>query len=300
MAEARTAPAGTPLRFDDAFLKKLEYLHVVSNRAFAGHNRADRLTPTRGRGLEFADHRPYAAGRRLPAHRLEGLQAPEPPAAAAVRRGAGSADLPDAGRQPIDGRTDEVRPGTAARGGALLHRPGTSRQGHDPAVRRRARARDASGPRQGAHLPRLRGARAPDAGRPYRSGRLLPGLRVALPPDRARGRHLRLPRPARTRARSQDSADDRPRRVRRTRHLRTGSRPGAPRRRQPRGRRERRGAERGDHARAARAYKQAWQAHADRLAAFCGRYAIGYVRADAERPFEEVVLTAFRQGRFLA
>ena len=33
---------------------------------------------------------------------------------------------------------------------------------------------------------------------------------------------------------------------------------------------------------------------------FCGRYDIGYVRADAERPFEEIVLKAFRQGRFLA
>src|SRR6188472_280355 len=50
------------LRFDDQFLKKLEYLHVVSKRAFAGHNRADRLTQHRGRGLEFADHRPYTAG----------------------------------------------------------------------------------------------------------------------------------------------------------------------------------------------------------------------------------------------
>jgi hypothetical protein len=26
---------------------------------------------------------------------------------------------------------------------------------------------------------------------------------------------------------------------------------------------------------------------------------MGYVRADAERPFEEIVLQAFRQGRFL-
>ena len=50
------------LRFDDDFLKKLEYLHVVSKRAFAGHNRADRLTAHRGRGIEFADHRPYTAG----------------------------------------------------------------------------------------------------------------------------------------------------------------------------------------------------------------------------------------------
>ena len=50
------------LRFEDDFLKKLEYLHVVSKRAFAGQNRADRLTPKRGRGLEFADHRQYTPG----------------------------------------------------------------------------------------------------------------------------------------------------------------------------------------------------------------------------------------------
>ena len=51
-----------PLRFSDGFLKKLEYLHVVSRREFAGQNRADRRTPKRGRGIEFADHRPYAPG----------------------------------------------------------------------------------------------------------------------------------------------------------------------------------------------------------------------------------------------
>ena len=51
-----------PLRFEDDFLKKLEYLHVVSKRAFAGQNRADRLARKRGRGLEFADHRGYSPG----------------------------------------------------------------------------------------------------------------------------------------------------------------------------------------------------------------------------------------------
>jgi len=51
-----------PLRFQDDFLKKLEYLHVVSKREFAGQNRADRRTPQRGRGIEFADHRPYTPG----------------------------------------------------------------------------------------------------------------------------------------------------------------------------------------------------------------------------------------------
>ena len=50
------------LRFEDDFLKKLEYLHVISKKAFAGQNRADRLARKRGRGLEFADHRQYAPG----------------------------------------------------------------------------------------------------------------------------------------------------------------------------------------------------------------------------------------------
>ena len=47
------------------------------------------------------------------------------------------------------------------------------------------------------------------------------------------------------------------------------------------------------------AYARAWDAHATELQHFCGRYGLGYVRADAERPFEEIVLQAFRQGRFL-
>ena len=62
IALAAGALSAMALRFEDDFLKKLEYLHVVSKRAFAGQNRADRLTPKRGRGLEFADHRPYAPG----------------------------------------------------------------------------------------------------------------------------------------------------------------------------------------------------------------------------------------------
>ena len=50
------------LRFEDGFLRKLEYLRVVSRKAFAGRDRADRLARLRGRGLEFADHRQYVAG----------------------------------------------------------------------------------------------------------------------------------------------------------------------------------------------------------------------------------------------
>ncbi len=50
------------LRFQDEFLRKLEYLQVVSRREFAGRNRADRRTHKRGRGIEFADHRQYSHG----------------------------------------------------------------------------------------------------------------------------------------------------------------------------------------------------------------------------------------------
>ena len=52
--------------------------------------------------------------------------------------------------------------------------------------------------------------------------------------------------------------------------------------------------------RLAAAYVQASNAHGTALEHFCGRYDIGYVRADADRPFDEVILRAFRQGRFLA
>jgi uncharacterized protein (DUF58 family) len=48
--------------FDDEFLKKLEYLYLVSKKLFAGHIRAERRTKKVGSGIEFADHRGYTAG----------------------------------------------------------------------------------------------------------------------------------------------------------------------------------------------------------------------------------------------
>jgi len=48
--------------FDEAFLKKLEYLHVVSRKVFAGRLRAERRSKKTGSGVEFADHREYALG----------------------------------------------------------------------------------------------------------------------------------------------------------------------------------------------------------------------------------------------
>lgn len=48
--------------FDEDFLKKLEYLHVVSRKIFAGNLRAERRTRKVGSGIEFADHRKYSRG----------------------------------------------------------------------------------------------------------------------------------------------------------------------------------------------------------------------------------------------
>src|SRR5438874_12095514 len=48
--------------FGSDFLKKLEYLSLVSRRVFRGSILAQRRTMQMGGGIEFADHREYAAG----------------------------------------------------------------------------------------------------------------------------------------------------------------------------------------------------------------------------------------------
>jgi uncharacterized protein (DUF58 family) len=48
--------------FDDEFQRKLDYLALVSRRAFAGRLRAERRTKKSGTGVEFADHREYQPG----------------------------------------------------------------------------------------------------------------------------------------------------------------------------------------------------------------------------------------------
>ena len=49
-------------RFDEAFLRKLEYLSIVARRVFGGGLRAERRSRKVGAGIEFADHRDYAPG----------------------------------------------------------------------------------------------------------------------------------------------------------------------------------------------------------------------------------------------
>src|SRR6185312_7609944 len=48
--------------FDSDFLKKLEYLSLVSKRVFRGSLLAQRRTMQMGGGIEFADHREYTPG----------------------------------------------------------------------------------------------------------------------------------------------------------------------------------------------------------------------------------------------
>jgi uncharacterized protein (DUF58 family) len=54
--------AAPDLLFDQEFLRKLEYLHILSKKVFAGEFNAERTARRRGAGIEFADHRPYAPG----------------------------------------------------------------------------------------------------------------------------------------------------------------------------------------------------------------------------------------------
>jgi uncharacterized protein (DUF58 family) len=48
--------------FDEAFLRKLDRLAVISRRAIAGQLQGERRSPKRGQSVEFADFRPYSTG----------------------------------------------------------------------------------------------------------------------------------------------------------------------------------------------------------------------------------------------
>ena len=49
-------------QFDEKFLRKLDYLYIMSRKIMAGQARAQRKTRIVGSGLEFADHRQYTPG----------------------------------------------------------------------------------------------------------------------------------------------------------------------------------------------------------------------------------------------
>jgi uncharacterized protein (DUF58 family) len=288
------------LRFEDDFLKKLEYLHVVSKRAFAGQNRADRLTPKRGRGLEFADHRPYAAGddfrhidwkaykrlnrlllrlfdeeRDLPIYLMIDVSRSmaEPAKFDMARRIA--AALCYIGLAHLDRLT--ILP--FGRGLGRESSPGRGK-GRIFRVFELLEALEAGGPTD------LRESFKEFAGRPRQMGLTViisdfldpGGFEAGLKILRTIGHDVFVVHVASARDRDPGAFGEL-----RFVDVETGEL-----------------REVDVTPRLASAYLRAWEAHATDLHQFCGRYDIGYVRADAERPFEEIILKAFRQGRFLA
>ncbi len=288
------------LRFEDDFLKKLEYLHVVSKRAFAGQNRADRLTPKRGRGLEFADHRPYAAGddfrhidwkaykrlnrlllrlfdeeRDLPIYLMIDVSRSmaEPAKFDMARRVA--AALCYIGLAHLDRLT--ILPF-----GSGLGRESSPGRGKGRIFRvfELLETLEAGGPTD------LRESFKEFAARPRQMGLTViisdfldpGGFEQGLKILRTIGHDVFVVHIASARDRDPGAFGEL-----RFVDVETGEL-----------------REVDVTPRLASAYLRAWEAHATDLNQFCGRYDIGYVRADAERPFEEIILKAFRQGRFLA
>ena len=288
------------LRFEDDFLKKLEYLHVVSKRAFAGQNRADRLARKRGRGLEFADHRQYSAGddfRHIDWKAYQRLNR------LLLRLFDEEQDLPiylfiDASRSMIEpAKFDQARRIAAALcyiGLAHLDRvtilpfgagladetmPGRGK-GRIFRVFEMLEQMEAKGETD------LKGAFTAFASRTRQAGLAVvisdfldpkgfePGLKILA----SMGHDVFVVHVA-------SQADRDPGALGEVRFVdaETGElrdidvTPGL-----------------------ADAYGAAWQVHADELESFCGRYDLGYIRADAEAPFEQIILTTFRKGRFLA
>jgi uncharacterized protein (DUF58 family) len=61
-SKAKTGVGKNDDLFDDDFQRKLDYLAIVSRKAFSGRMRAERRTRKTGSGVEFADHRDYQPG----------------------------------------------------------------------------------------------------------------------------------------------------------------------------------------------------------------------------------------------
>jgi uncharacterized protein (DUF58 family) len=288
------------LRFEDDFLKKLEYLHVVSRQAYAGQNRADRQTRKRGRGLEFADHRPYAAGddfRHIDWKAYKRLNR------LLLRLFDEERDLPiylmlDASRSMAEpAKFDMARRLAAALCYiALAHLdkvtilPFGSDLGRE-SVPGRGKGRIF---RVFELLERLEPAGGTDLRQSFKTFAARPrqpGLAVVIsdfldPAGFDAG--LKILRTLGHDVFAVHIVSDRDRHPEvlgevRFMDVETG---------------ERREIE--VTPQLASAYVEAWRDHVERLARFCARYDIGYVRADAERPFEQIVLEAFRQGRFVA
>jgi uncharacterized protein (DUF58 family) len=288
------------LRFEDDFLKKLEYLHVVSKRAFAGQNRADRLARKRGRGLEFADHRGYSAGDDF---RHIDWKAYKRLGRLLLRLFDEEQDLPiylfidcsQSMREPA--KFDQARRIAAALcyiGLAHLDRVTIlpfDEELHDETLPGRGKGRIF---RVFELLEKMETEGATDLREVFTafgSRTRQQGLAVVIsdfldPEGFERGLKLVASMGHDVFVVHIASALDRdPGALGEVRFVDAET-----------------GALRDVDVtpELARAYGQAWQKHADDLEHFCGRYNLGYVRADAEVPFDDIILKTFRKGRFLA
>ncbi|MEO7192997.1 MAG: DUF58 domain-containing protein [Vicinamibacterales bacterium] len=288
------------LRLDHDFLTKLEYLHVVSKRAFAGQHRADRLAQKRGRGLEFADHRAYSAGddfrhidwkaykrlnrlllrlfdeeQDLPIYLLIDISRSMAEAAkfdharriAAALCYVGLAHLDHVTLVPFAGGLGrEINPG---RGKGRIFR-----------VLQQLDALDAGGTTDLA-----------ESLKQFSSRRRRTGLCVVIsdfldpkgPEDPVKMLSVHGHEVFAIHVTSRhDSHCDVYGEVRLL-DIETG-----------------RTQDIDVTPAAAAAHHRAFEAHAAALAQFCARYRLGYIRADVSQPFEDIVLNAFRSGQFLA
>lgn len=288
------------LRFEDDFLKKLEYLHVVSKRAFAGQSRADRLAPKRGTGMEFADHRGYSPGDDF---RHIDWKAYKRLGRLLLRLFDEEQDLPI--YLLVDTSKSMAQPekfDQALRIAAALCYIGLSHLDRVSLIPFATKLGDEASPGMGKGrifrvfemLERfepkgetnLRAAMTDFAARGRRRGLVAvisdfldeDGCEVGLKILRTLGHDVFAVHIVSEADRASNSMGD----VRLV-DAETG---------------EQRDIEITPALSAA--YAAAWQAHTDGIEQFCNRYDIGYVRADAERPFDEIILQAFRQGRFLA
>lgn len=288
------------MRFEHSFLKKLEHLRIVSTRAFAGRDRADRLARKRGRGLEFADYRQYAPGddvRHIDWKAYKRLNR------LLLRLFDEEQDLPiylfiDASRSMREGQKfDQARRIAAALCYiGLVHLdhvsilPFGAKLGADT-VPGRGRGRifsvfDRLEKLEATGETDLRQSFRQFASRSQRRGVAVvisdffdpAGCEDGLKVLTGAGHDVLVVHIVSTRERELDELG----------HVRFVD------------------SESGTHrdieltSGLARAYREAWHAHADEIREFCGRYRLSYIRAAAEEPFEDVIMQTFRQGGFLA
>lgn len=286
------------LRFQDDFLRRLGYLRVISARDFAGRNRADRRTRRRGRGIEFADHRPYTPGddvrhidwkaynrlRRLLLLLFE--EERDLPIYLTLDLSASMAEPQkfDLARQVVAAicyvglaHLDRVSI-LAFSGGQLVNELAPGRgKGRIFRVFQMLEALQSGGPTN------LRDAFKTFVSRPRPAGLVVvvsdfldpEGFETALKILHTRGHDVAVVHVA--------SAMDRdPSAFGEVRFV--DAETGVAR-------------ELDVTPRLAAAHRRAWDAHAEGLARFCARYGIKYIRADVGRSIEDLMLRDFRQGR---